>query len=117
MALLLSGLPTSSYTFLGFAPRKTGARQRFLEAESDRRHTLILFESPHRVRALLRDALEVLGDRKAAVCYEMTKKFERVHRGFLADLPEQMEGASAKGEVTVIIAGNHRKLRREVSES
>jgi len=116
MALLLSGLPTSSYTFLGFAPRKTGARQRFLAADGDRPHTLILFESPYRVAALLRDALAALGDRKAAVCYEMTKKFERVHRGYLADLPGLMEGTSTKGEVTVVIAGNNPKLRREAAD-
>ena len=74
---------------------------------------MILFESPHRVGALLQDAYTVLGDRKGAVCYEMTKKFERVHRGFLTELPEQIRSVSAKGEVTVVIAGNHVKFRRE----
>ena len=115
MALLLSGLPTSSYTFLGFPPRKSGARKRFLEAEAEKAHTLILFESPHRVAALLRDALAVLEDRKAAVCIEMTKKFERTHRGFLSDLVAELEAAPKKGEVTVVIAGNNRKLRKNIS--
>ena len=113
MALLMSGLPPSSYTFMGFPPRKSGARQRFLEAESVKPHSLILFESPHRIEALLRDALAVLGDRKAAVCFEMTKKFQRIHRGVLSALIEEIEGAPKKGEVTVVIAGMNRKLRKK----
>ena len=113
MALLMSGLPPSSYTFMGFPPRKSGARQRFLEAEAEKLHTLILFESPHRVEALLRDALAVLGNRKAAICFEMTKKFERVHRGLLSALLEEIETAPKKGEVTVVIAGMNRKLRKK----
>lgn len=115
MALLMSGLPTASYTFMGFAPRKTGARKRALEAEADRPHTLIIFESPHRVGAFLKDALAVLGPRKAAVCIEITKKFERIHRGSLEDLAGVFDGATVKGQVTVVIAGTGRKQRKNTT--
>ncbi len=109
-ALLYSGLSTSSFTFKGFPPRKPGPRKRFLEAEAEQPHTLILFESPFRIAKLLDNALEVLGDRQAAVCIELTKKFERVHRGFLAQLVEEFTDKTVKGEITVVIAGNNPKF-------
>ncbi len=112
-ALLSSGLPTSSYTFKGFPPRKAGPRRRFLESDRAMPHTLVLFESPYRVEGLLRDAREVLGNRMAAVCIELTKKFESVHRGFLSDLLEEFHQTKIKGEVTVVIAGNHPKFLRD----
>ena len=112
-ALLASGLPTSSYTFKGFPPKKSGRRKQFLEMEREAPHTLVFFESPYRVGKLLEDAYEVLGDRSAAVCLELTKKFERVKRGFLSDLCEQFRDTKPKGEVTVVIAGNHPKFCRQ----
>lgn len=114
-ALVVSGLPTSSYTFKGFPPRKSGARIRFLQEDGDRPHTLVLFESPFRIGALLADALTALGDRRAAVCIELTKKFERVHRAYLSELAEEFDGAAVKGEITVVIAGNHPKFIRTAS--
>lgn len=111
-ALVISGLPTSSYTFKGFPPRKSGARVRFLQEDGDRAHTLVLFESPFRIGALLADAFTALGDRRAAVCIELTKKFERVHRGYLADLAAEFADVEVKGEITVVIAGNHPKFAR-----
>lgn len=113
VALLLSGLPSSSYTFKGFPPRKSRARQRFLSADAEAPHTLIVFESPYRVGALLADALIALGDRRAAVCIELTKKFERVRRGFLSELAAEFQGKQIKGEAVVVIAGNHEKFVRE----
>jgi 16S rRNA (cytidine1402-2'-O)-methyltransferase len=111
-ALVASGLPASSYTFKGFAPRKPGPRKRFLESERDLPHTLVLFESPHRLGKLLADALEVLGDRRAAVCLELTKMFEQIDRGYLGELAERYADCAVKGEVTVVIAGNHPKFSR-----
>jgi len=111
-ALVVSGLPASTYVFKGFAPRKPGPRKRFLEAERDLPHTLILFESPHRVAKLLADALEVLGDRQACVCIELTKLFEQTDRGYLSELAECYRDVVVKGEVTVVIAGNHPKFIR-----
>lgn len=112
VALLASGLSTASYTFKGFPPRKPGARRRFLEIDRDSPHTLVFFESPYRIATLVKDALDVYGDRRAAVCIELTKKFEQVRRGFLAELTEWCAGRTLKGEVTVVIAGNNPKFAR-----
>lgn len=112
-ALLASGLPTSSFTFKGFPPRKGGPCRRFLEMDRDLPHTLLFYESPFRVGAFLAIAHEVLGDRRAAVCLELTKKFEQVHRGYLSALRQQFEGRTVKGEVTIAIAGNNPKFQRE----
>lgn len=113
LALIMSGLPTSSFTFRGFPPRKPGRRNSFLLEDSQAVHTLIYYESPFRVGKFLGEALAVLGDRQAAVCLELTKKFERVDRGFLSELAELYATAKPRGEVTIVIAGNHPKYRRE----
>jgi 16S rRNA (cytidine1402-2'-O)-methyltransferase len=110
-ALAVSGLPSSSFTFKGFAPRKPGPRRRFLEAEAEQPHTLVVFESPHRIGAFLRDAVEVLGDREACVCLELTKRFESERRGHLSELAEAFADAPPRGEVTVVIAGGNEKFR------
>jgi 16S rRNA (cytidine1402-2'-O)-methyltransferase len=109
-AILASGLPTSSFTFKGFPPRKKGARKKFLEMETDAPHTLVFFESPFRVGVLLADALEILGNRLAAVCVDLTKMYEKVSRGYLEDLAQTFDNKQTKGEVTVIIAGNNPKF-------
>lgn len=113
VALIASGLPTSSYTFKGFPPRKTGARQRFLDMDKDLPHTLVIFESPYRTGALLDDALVVLGNRRAAVCIELTKKFEEIKRGHLEELAAIYRDKKIRGEVTVVIAGNNPKFTAE----
>lgn len=112
-ALVVSGLPAASYTFKGFPPKKPGPRRRFLEQERDLPHTLVIYESPFRVGKLLGAALEALGDRRAAVCIELTKMFEDVRRGFLSDLAAEFAEQQVKGEVTVVIAGNNPKFSRE----
>lgn len=115
-ALVASGLPSSSYTFKGFAPPKSGKRKTFLAQDQELPHTLIFFESPHRISRFLEDACTVLGNRQAAICVELTKKFERVHRGFLHDLSEQFKNQKIKGEITVVIAGNNPKFFATESE-
>ena len=115
VALLMSGLPTSSYTFKGYPPRRPGVLRRFFEEEKDMPHTLIFFESPFRVGATMSVALDVLGDRRAAVCVELTKKFERVSRGFLKQLCQEFTGAKVKGEITIVVAGNNKKFLNEES--
>ncbi|MEI6211249.1 MAG: 16S rRNA (cytidine(1402)-2'-O)-methyltransferase [bacterium] len=116
VALLLSGLPTSSYTFKGFPPRRPGVLRRFFADEREAQHTLVVFESPFRVGATLKAALEVLGDREAAVCVELTKQHERVARGFLSALVQQFVGKPIKGEVTLVIAGGNPKFARAGGE-
>ncbi len=112
VALLLSGLSTSSFTFRGFPPRGPGAIRNWFAEDKDKEHTLICFESPFRVGATLAAALDALGDREAAVCIELTKLHERVSRGYLSDLVKEFESAKVKGEVALVIAGNNPKFMR-----
>jgi 16S rRNA (cytidine1402-2'-O)-methyltransferase len=105
MALVLSGLPVHSFTFRGFPPRKPGPRRRFLEVDRDSPHTLIFYESPRRVQALLRDALAVYGDRQAALARELTKVHETILRGKLSELLALVGQEAPRGECVVVIAG------------
>jgi 16S rRNA (cytidine1402-2'-O)-methyltransferase len=108
-ALSISALPPSSFTFKGFPPRKPGPRKRFFEEDAELPHTLVVYESPHRIARMLADALEVLGDRDACVCVDLTKKFEATHRGTLSSLAEEFDGVTVKGELTVVIEGAKRR--------
>ena len=111
-ALIRSGLPTSTFIFKGFAPKKPGQRQRFLEADRDSEHTLIIYETAVRIVSLLTDAVDILGDRFAAVCFELTKLHERVYRAYLSELPSLLtQQDELKGELTVIITGSKQKFR------
>ena len=104
-ALALSGLPSDRFCFEGFAPRKPGERQRWLARFATESRTTVFFESPHRVATTLADAAAVLGaDRRAAVCRELTKQYEEVRRGGLAELAE-WAATGGRGEVTVVLAG------------
>jgi 16S rRNA (cytidine1402-2'-O)-methyltransferase len=104
-ALALSALPVDRFCFEGFLPRKPGERRRALEALRDEARTMVLFEAPHRLAATLADAAAVLGDeRPAAVCRELTKTYEEVKRGPLAELAGWAQG-DVRGEITVVIAG------------
>lgn len=105
MALVLSGLPSHSFTFRGFPPRKGGKRRAFLEIDRESPHTLIFYESPHRLREFLADALAVYGDRPAAVANELTKLFEAVWRGTLSELIARFDETEPRGEYVVVIAG------------
>ncbi len=109
MAVVLSGLPVHSFTFRGFAPRKPGQRRHFLEIDQHAPHTLIFYESPHRIESFLRDALAVFGDREAALACELTKMFESVRRGKLSTLLEAAQQGKLKGEYIVVIAGEEAK--------
>jgi 16S rRNA (cytidine1402-2'-O)-methyltransferase len=109
-ALALSGLPSDRFCFEGFLPRKPGERRRALEALRDERRTLVLFEAPHRLAATLADAAEVLGpDRPAAACREMTKTYEEVRRGTLAELA-QWAAPGVRGEITLVVQGAPRAV-------
>lgn len=112
-ALMVSGLPYASFTFKGFPPRKAGGLRRFFADEAARAHTIVYFESPYRVGKSLAAACEVLGDREAAVCIELTKIHERVSRGYLSDLANAFKDGKVRGEVTIVIAGNHPAFIRD----
>lgn len=108
-ALALSGLPCERFCFEGFVPRKDGERRRFFAALADEPRTAVFFESPHRVAATLATAAEVLGaDRRAAVCRELTKPYEEVRRGGLAELASWADGG-VRGEITVVLSGAERR--------
>lgn len=117
MALVLSGLPVHSFTFRGFAPRKGGPRRRFLEIDRAAPHTLIFYESPFRIEAFLKDALEVFGDREAALARELTKVFETVERGPISVLLEAVSNRKIRGEYVIAIAGVEREKRPRSTEA
>ncbi|MEL6241776.1 MAG: 16S rRNA (cytidine(1402)-2'-O)-methyltransferase [Pseudomonadota bacterium] len=103
-AMAVSGMPTDRFHFAGFLPSTANARRKALAALAGEVATLVFFESPKRLAAMLRDAAETLGaGREAAVCRELTKKFEEVQRGPLADLIEYYEQNPPKGEIVVLI--------------
>lgn len=104
-ALVLSGLPADKFCFEGFAPRRGSARRAWLASLADESRTWVFFESPRRLAACLRDAVEQLGGaRPAAVCRELTKVHEEVVRGSLSELAEWAAGG-VLGEITVVVAG------------
>jgi len=105
MAVVLSGLPVHSFTFRGFPPRKPGPRQRFLAVDQRSPHTLIFYESPYRLEAFLQDALEVFGDRRAAIANDLTKFYETMLRGTLSSLLAEIAGIELRGEYVVVIRG------------
>ncbi|GAB3738956.1 16S rRNA (cytidine(1402)-2'-O)-methyltransferase [Microlunatus parietis] len=104
-ALALSGLPTDRFCFEGFLPRKAGERSRRLAGLADEPRTAVFFEAPHRTEEALRAMADVLGaERRAAVCRELTKTYEEVRRGTLAELAD-WAGEGVRGEVTIVVAG------------
>lgn len=104
-ALVVSGLPTDRFAFEGFPPRKRGERTARLEELRHDPRTLVFFESPLRVRVLLEDLLAVLGDRRVALCRELTKLHEEVLRGRVSQVLASTGDRALKGEVVVVIEG------------
>ncbi len=103
-ALSLSGLPPHPFTFLGFPPPKSGRRRRFYRRWAQLDHTLVIFESPHRILASLRDLLAEMGDRPAALAREMTKLHEEVIRGTLEEILAAVEARERlKGELVLVV--------------
>ncbi len=100
-ALAIAGFSADTFHFLGFLPRTTKARRHALAEASSLRATLVLFEAPHRLLALLSDIAEVLGDRRLAVCREMTKVHEEVFRGTAQEAIAYFD--TPRGEFTLII--------------
>ena len=114
-ALAISGLPSDRFSFEGFLPRKAGERAaRIAELAADPR-TLILFEAPHRLAACLAALADGLGaDRRAVACRELTKTYEEVRRGTLAELAAWAE-PGVRGEVTLVVSGASGERRRELA--
>ncbi len=106
-AIALSGFFAQRFTFLGFMPRKPGPIAELLLPYQTSSQTLVFFESPHRFRKLLEESFKTLGQRRYAICREMTKMHQQVYRGVLPAVPTEKE-VPAKGEFTLVIEGARR---------
>ncbi len=104
-ALVISGLPTDHFLYLGYLPRKRGERQRALQEIEPLPYTLIFFETPHRIEEALEDLETILGNREIAVAGELTKMYEEVFRGTIIQAREHFTEQPARGEYTLVIAG------------
>jgi 16S rRNA (cytidine1402-2'-O)-methyltransferase len=105
-ALSASGLPTDSFLFLGYLPRKSKERKALLEREAHSTYTMVFFEVPHRLQAALSDLASIFGpERPVAVCRELTKLHEQIVRGTLGEIVERLDAVEPRGEYTLVIAG------------
>ena len=105
-ALMVAGLPTHAFCFEGFLPRSSGARRTLFARHLDNDGTLVVFESPHRIVASLRDLVAALGgERPVAIGRELTKHFEEVFRGTAADALAHFAAHTPRGEFTLLIGG------------
>ena len=104
-ALICSGLDTTLFTFVGFLPRTAKKQQEKLSQVQDYAGTLIFYEAPHHLKGTLRALYSVLGDRKAVLGRELTKKFEEFRRGTLSELLSYYESETPRGEFVILVAG------------
>lgn len=114
-ALMLSGFFAQRFAFLGFLGRKAGDIRSELKAFDESRLTIVLFESPYRIDALLKAAFEQLGPRRFVICRELTKIHQQVFRGVLGEIPDD-KAVPRKGEFTIVIEGVRRKRADEVQK-
>jgi len=115
VALAISGLPTNEFLYLGFLPRNKNERKRLLGSISSEPRTIIAFEAPHRLKESLADIMEILGDRRLAVCRELTKLHEEVFRGTVSQAITHYP--HPKGEFTLVIAGfSQRRAHKELTD-
>jgi len=105
-ALVVSGLPTDQFLYIGFLPRRKGQRQRLLSSIVDEPRTIVAFETPHRIREALNDIEEILGNRRLSVCRELTKVHEEIFRGRVSQAREHF--AEPRGEFSLVIEGRTR---------
>jgi 16S rRNA (cytidine1402-2'-O)-methyltransferase len=105
-ALVVSGLPTDQFLYLGFLPRRKGQRQRLFSSIVDEPRTIVAFETPHRLSEALSDIEEILGNRRLSVCRELTKVHEEIFRGRVSQAREHF--AEPRGEFTLVIEGRTR---------
>lgn len=108
-ALSIAGLPTNSFIFEGFPPRKKNKRKEFFRRLKDETKTIIFYESPYRIKNTLQEMLEIFGNRKIVLARELTKKFEQIIRGEIAQILEQLGEKKLKGEFTIVVGGNTSK--------
>jgi 16S rRNA (cytidine1402-2'-O)-methyltransferase len=104
-SLVISGLPTDSFLYLGFLPRKRGKRVRLLQSLAGETRTIVAFEAPHRLLRTLKDIRETLGERSVAITRELTKLHEEVVRGSVSEVVDRFERNPPRGEVTLVMQG------------
>ncbi len=104
-AVVASGLPTDSFTYLGFLPRKAAARRTALAAAQPLPHTLVMYEAPHRLLDTLADIRDVLGPRQVAVCREISKLYEEIRRGTVDEVLDHFMQEAPRGEIVIVVAG------------
>lgn len=114
-SLVVSGLPTDQFVYLGFLPRRQGQRQRLLSSLVDERRSLVAFETPHRLGEALGDIEEILGDRRLSVCRELTKIHEEIFRSNVSKAREHF--TEPRGEFTLVIEGMTRAWRKSERRS
>jgi 16S rRNA (cytidine1402-2'-O)-methyltransferase len=112
-ALQVSGLPTDAFTFVGFLPVREVARRKRLEALSERRETIVAFESPHRIERCLETLAEIWGERPIALARELTKTFEQVLRGSAREVLTALTPHHRRGEMVLVLGGRTRKEAHE----
>ena len=103
-ALVVSGLNPHPFLFYGFLSNKSQTRKKELKEIKEKKETLIFYEAPHRIKEFLTDLLEILGDRKIALCREITKKFEEILRGNVSEVLEVVD--EIKGEIVIVVEGS-----------
>jgi 16S rRNA (cytidine1402-2'-O)-methyltransferase len=111
-ALSISGLPTDRFTFEGFLPVKKGRKTR-LSALADEPRTMVFFEGPHRLIRTLNNLAEALGDRRIAVCRELTKQFEEVRRGTISEMIASFSTGTIRGEFVLVVEGNRKTHEKQ----
>ena len=105
-ALVVSGLPTDQFIYVGFLPRRKGQRQHLLGSLVDEPRTIVAFETPHRLRETLDDIEEILGDRRLSICRELTKVHEEIFRDRVSQAKEHF--VEPRGEFSLVIEGKTR---------
>ena len=110
-ALIVSGLATDSFLYLGYLPHKTSERHRRLEEVKNQPYTLVFLESPYRIVEALEDILLILGDRNICVAREMTKMFEEYWRGTVRAAVDYFKSQPARGEFTLVVEGKMKDER------
>lgn len=111
-ALSVAGLPTDAFIFIGFLPKKAAARTRLLQSLQEDAKTIILFETPHRIRATLLTIQEIFGDRRIAIGRELTKAHEEIIRGTAQEILLCNPSRVFKGEMTLVIQGKAKRTKR-----
>lgn len=111
-ALTASGLPTDAFRYEGFLPKKSGARSRMLQALAEEPRTIILFETPHRIKATLGEIQEFFGTRQLVIARELTKTYEEIIRGSAEEILSKYKTQNPRGEMTLLIGGKPKPKRQ-----